>query len=145
MNKIPPKPNDKRTKRYKEWVAKYEKQSDGVGDTVEKITKATGIKAAVDGVFDALGKDCGCDERKKTLNKMFPYNKPNCLTEPEYNYLSDFYAANKNRITGAEQNQLLAIYNRVFNVREKATSCGSCFAGKLNKLKSLFDKYEQPN
>ena len=41
MNKIPPKPNDKRTKRYKEWVAKYEKQSDGVGDTVEKITKAT--------------------------------------------------------------------------------------------------------
>ena len=48
MTKIPPKPNDKRTKRYKEWVAKYEKQSDGVGDTVEKITKATGIKAAVD-------------------------------------------------------------------------------------------------
>ena len=92
MTKIPPKPNDKRTKNYKQWVAKYEKQSDGVGDTVEKITKATGIKAAVDGVFDALGKDCGCDKRKETLNRMFPYNKPNCLTENEHSYLTDFYS-----------------------------------------------------
>lgn len=142
MTKIPPKPNDKRTKRYKEWVAKYEKQSDGVGDTVEKITKATGIKAAVDGVFDALGKDCGCDERKKTLNKMFPYNKPNCLTQEEHSYLTDFYAAKKTRISGVEHQELLAIYNRVFNYNDKPTSCGSCFAGKLSKLKSLFDKYD---
>ena len=65
MTKIPPKPNDKRTKRYKEWVAKYEKQSDGVGDTVEKITKATGIKAAVDGVFDALGKTVDVIKEKR--------------------------------------------------------------------------------
>ena len=145
MNKIPPKPNDKRTKRYKEWVAKYEKQSDGFGDTVEKITKATGIKAAVDGVFDALGKDCGCDKRKETLNKMFPYNKPNCLTQDEHSYLTDFYAEERNRISVEQQRELLTIYNRVFNYNDKMTSCGSCFAGKLNKLKSLFDKYEQPN
>ena len=145
MNKIPPKPNDKRTKRYKEWVAKYEKQSDGVGDTVEKITKATGIKAAVDGVFDALGKDCGCDKRKEALNKMFPYNKPNCLTQDEHSYLTDFYAQERNRISVEQQRELLTIYNRVFNYNDKMTSCGSCFAGKLNKLKSLFDKYEQPN
>ena len=142
MTKIPPKPNDKRTKRYKEWVAKYEKQSDGVGDTVEKITKATGIKAAVDGVFDALGKDCGCDKRKETLNKMFPYNKPNCLTQDEHSYLTDFYAEERNRISVEQQRELLTIYNRVFNYNDKMTSCGSCFARKLNKLKSLFDKYE---
>ena len=142
MTKIPPKPNAKRTKRYKEWVAKYEKQSDGVGDTVEKITKATGIKAAVDGVFDALGKDCGCDKRKETLNKMFPYNKPNCLTQDEHSYLTDFYSQERNRISVEEQRQLLTIYNRVFNYNDKMTSCGSCFAGKLNKLKSLFDKYD---
>ena len=142
MNKIPPKPNDKRTKRYKEWVAKYEQQSDGVGDTVEKITKATGIKAAVDGVFDALGKDCGCDKRKEALNKMFPYNKPNCLTLDEHTYLTEFYSKPRNRITGQQQRELLTIYNRVFNYNDKMTNCGTCFAGKLNKLKSLFDKYE---
>jgi len=41
----------------------------GLGDTIEKITTATGIKKAV----KALLWDCGCDKRKETLNKMFPY------------------------------------------------------------------------
>ena len=117
-------------------------KSRGLGDSVEKFTKATGIKAAVDGVFDALGKDCGWDKRKETLNKMFPYNKPNCLTQDEHSYLTDFYSQERNRISVEEQRQLLTIYNRVFNYNDKMTSCGSCFAGKLNKLKSLFDKYD---
>ena len=141
MSKIPPKPNDKRTKRYKDWVAKYEKQSDGLGDTVEKITKATGIKAAVDGVFDALGKDCGCDKRKEVLNAMFPYNKPNCLSEGQYKYLDDFFAVKTNTITAAQQKDLLNIYNYVFNVNDAPTGCGSCFNDKLTRLKKVFDKY----
>ena len=40
-------------------------KSKGLGDTIEKITKATGIKAGVDYIFDKLGMDCGCDARKK--------------------------------------------------------------------------------
>jgi hypothetical protein len=51
------------------------KKSRGLGDTVAKITKATGIKAAVDTVFDAMDKDCGCKERQSKLNKLFPYGK----------------------------------------------------------------------
>jgi hypothetical protein len=31
-------------------------------------------------------------KRKEILNKMFPYNKPNCLTEGQYNYLNAFYS-----------------------------------------------------
>ena len=50
------------------------KKSKGLGDTIEKITKATGIKKAVDTVAKATGKDCGCNKRKQTLNRMFPYN-----------------------------------------------------------------------
>ena len=50
-------------------------QSKGLGDTVEKLTKATGIKKAVDVVSKAVGKDCGCKGRKDKLNKMFPYKK----------------------------------------------------------------------
>ena len=50
-------------------------QSKGLGDTVEKFTKATGIKKAVDVVSKAMGKDCGCNKRKNKLNKMFPYKK----------------------------------------------------------------------
>ena len=50
-------------------------QSKGLGDTVEKFTRATGIKKAVDAVSKAVGKDCGCNKRKDKLNKMFPYKK----------------------------------------------------------------------
>tara|TARA_R110000824_G_scaffold198743_7_gene382781 strand:+ start:3330 stop:3842 length:513 start_codon:yes stop_codon:yes gene_type:complete len=48
-------------------------ESRGIGDTIAKITKATGIKKAVDTVFNAIGKDCGCTERQGKLNRMFPY------------------------------------------------------------------------
>ena len=48
-------------------------KSKGLGDTIEKITVATGVKKAVDSLFTASGKDCGCKKRKEKLNKMFPY------------------------------------------------------------------------
>tara|TARA_R100000995_G_scaffold17032_1_gene6764 strand:- start:1878 stop:2084 length:207 start_codon:yes stop_codon:yes gene_type:complete len=51
-----------------------ENKSKGLGDSIEKITKATGIKKVVDTVAKATGKDCGCDKRKETLNRLFPYN-----------------------------------------------------------------------
>lgn len=44
-------------------------KSKGLGDTVEKITKITGIKKVVEMMTD----DCGCDERKEKLNQLFPY------------------------------------------------------------------------
>ena len=56
------------------------KKSKGLGDTIEKITKATGIDKVAKAV---LGDDCGCDERKEKLNKMFPYNKVRQFTEDE--------------------------------------------------------------
>ena len=49
------------------------KRSRGLGDTIEKITKATGIKKVVDKITGK--KDCGCNKRKETLNKAFPYKK----------------------------------------------------------------------
>jgi len=50
-------------------------ESRGLGDTLAKITKATGVKKVVDTVFDAIKKDCGCRERQSKLNKIFPYKK----------------------------------------------------------------------
>jgi len=49
-------------------------KSKGLGDTVAKFTKATGIKKVVDTVSKAAGKDCGCGKRQDTLNRLFPYN-----------------------------------------------------------------------
>lgn len=50
-------------------------KSKGLGDSIEKITKATGVKAVVEKVAKATGKDCGCGKRRDTLNRVFPYNK----------------------------------------------------------------------
>ena len=49
------------------------KKSKGLGDSIEKITKATGIKKVVKTISKATGKDCGCNKRRETLNKKFPY------------------------------------------------------------------------
>lgn len=43
-------------------------ESKGLGDTIEKITTATGIKTAVEAVSKATGKECGCKKRKEALN-----------------------------------------------------------------------------
>tara|TARA_R110000744_G_scaffold215963_3_gene334760 strand:+ start:116 stop:301 length:186 start_codon:yes stop_codon:yes gene_type:complete len=48
-------------------------KSKGLGDTIEKITKVTGIKAVADAVSKVTKKPCGCQQRKEALNNKFPY------------------------------------------------------------------------
>ena len=50
------------------------KKSKGLGDTIEKITTATGIKKVLDTVSKITKKPCNCGARKDTLNRLFPYN-----------------------------------------------------------------------
>ena len=54
-------------------------KSRGLGDSIEKFTKVTGIKTFSQilikhGVFGNK-KDCGCGKRRDALNKKFPYKK----------------------------------------------------------------------
>jgi len=51
------------------------KKSKGLGDSIEKFTKATGIKRVVEKVAEVTGKSCGCSERRDSLNRKFPYKK----------------------------------------------------------------------
>lgn len=48
-------------------------QSKGLGDTIDKITTATGIKTVVHAVSKITKKDCGCNKRREALNNKFPY------------------------------------------------------------------------
>ena len=51
-------------------------KSRGLGDSIHKITKMTGLKSLAQISASAMGfKDCGCDKRKNWLNKQFPYKK----------------------------------------------------------------------
>jgi hypothetical protein len=54
---------------------KLNQRSRGLGVSIEKFTKATGIKKVVNTVAKATGKPCGCSERRDSLNRKFPYNK----------------------------------------------------------------------
>ena len=52
-------------------------KSKGLGDSLEKFTKKTGIKSLMEismGMMGKSKKDCGCDKRKEWLNNKFPYN-----------------------------------------------------------------------
>ena len=49
-------------------------KSRGLGDTVAKFTKATGIKKVVDTVSKVTKKPCNCGKRQDNLNRLFPYN-----------------------------------------------------------------------
>ena len=51
-----------------------ENKSKGLGDSIEKFTKATGIKKVVDTVSKITKKPCNCGKRQDTLNRLFPYN-----------------------------------------------------------------------
>ena len=48
-------------------------KSRGLGDSIEKFTKATGIKNVVDRVSEGLNIPCGCEGRRDALNILFPY------------------------------------------------------------------------
>jgi len=48
-----------------------DKKSEGLGDTLQKVITRSGITKYV----KIISEDCGCDERRKKLNKLFPYKK----------------------------------------------------------------------
>jgi len=130
-------PKDKRTKAYKEWKANQEKASEGLGDTIAKVTEATGIKKAVKFI---AGEDCGCDERQERLNRVFKYNKPECLNEEEYEYIADWIENGSNKLNSKQLKEMNVIYNRVF---KKKFKCQKCSAPRMMKeLVTYFNDYK---
>ena len=60
------------------------KKSKGLGDTIAKITHATGLDKVADILAKAVGKeDCGCNRRQEKLNEMFPYLKETKQESPQ--------------------------------------------------------------
>lgn len=118
--------NNKRLKHRK-------MKSKGLGDTIEKITKATGIKWLV----KLMNEDCGCDKRKEYLNEVFAYKlKPRCLTEEELQEYGDFVRNRKfnvltnstasGNMTNQEIMYVVDSYNSVFQMQVTYPECRSC-------------------
>lgn len=123
----------------KEVAEEVNNESKGLGDTIEKITTATGIKKLVKFI---AGEDCGCNERKEKLNRLFPYQKPLCLTEYEYEYLTHYFATCGNTIKVSQQEVILKIFNRVMRDGRKPTSCADCWREIHLTLKKVYEAYE---
>ncbi len=51
-------------------------QPRGLGDTVARLAQATGLAAAAKMFERVTGRPCGCEERQRKLNQLFPYKKP---------------------------------------------------------------------
>ena len=97
------------------------KPSQGLGDTIEKVTRATGIKKAVEW---ALGEDCGCEERKEKLNKLFSYSKtPKCMTEAEFYWWGNFKSIQTEYLSKDQSDQIAIIWNRIFGKRSFYRPC----------------------
>ena len=118
-------------------------KSKGLGDSIEKLTEVTGIKKAVEMFSEATGIDCGCDERKVKLNNLFPYNRNiNCLNESDYTKLTKYLSAQQTTLTPIEQQEISDIYFNVFNYRLQTSSCASCWKGKLDELRRVYNEYK---
>ncbi len=115
------------------------RKATGLGDTIEQITEATGIKKLVEFV---AGEDCGCEERKKKLNELFPYRNPKCLLEDEYNYLNETNVLYKDTLKPSEQDAILKIYNRIFGISREPTSCATCWMEIIDKMKKVYAEYK---
>ena len=111
--------------------------SKGLGDSIERITKATGIKKVVDKISEVTGVDCGCEKRKEYLNKLYPYART--FTDDEFKIYEEILPSIKRgRITKLEQKGLLKIYNKVFKASKTLTTCTSCIQQTLKKLDEVY-------
>ena len=121
-------------------MARPKKKATGLGDTVEQVLEATGIAKVAKFV---LGEDCNCDERKKKLNEWFPYRQPECLTEDEYNWLTETRIIEKDTFKPTEVTRVREIYSRVMKVRLEPSSCASCFREIVFNLRKIYDAYTE--
>ena len=113
-----------------------QKKAKGLGDTIENITKATGIKKVVKSV---LGENCGCGERKDLLNKLFPYKQTECLNDEDREWLANYFEVNNNQLTPKQQTRVIEIYKNVFNQVINPSNCGSCWRDRIAELKQVYE------
>lgn len=142
---------DKRSREYKTWVAG--RNSVGLGDTVEKITEATGVKKVVQFISKVVDKDCGCEERKKKLNAFFRYKEklPKCLIQSQIDDYGSFVNTRSMRLLGNgramgklsidEVNFVCEMYSEVFGRKLWKPTCSTC-AGSVKSLIAMIYKID---
>ena len=124
-------------------------KSKGLGDDIEKVTKKTGVKKAVDWFSEKTGVDCGCEKRKEKLNKLFSYKRTvNCMTKSQFESwksLKERYPENELRqIKGEDKELISSLHAELFN-HKKSVPCSSCpgvWISWVEDIEKVYEKYE---
>ena len=111
----------------------------GLGDTIEQITTATGIKVVVEKVSELTGIDCGCEERREKLNALWSYRQPKCLSETSIEWLNPFLKNKPEQLTILLQNKLKSIYKEVFDIDFASTNCASCWRDMIREIERVYE------
>ena len=106
----------------------------GLGDVIDNITEATGVKALVNVVSKALDVDCGCEKRKEYLNKKFKFN---CLSDEEIAKWKLFKEADKKVLTMEDQLLICDLLKSGYNM--SVQPCSSCGASNYIRWIQMID------
>ena len=119
-------------------MARTKKKPKGLGDVIENITETTGIKKVVKAI---AGDDCGCEERKKKLNDLFPFGKRiiQCATDEQKAYLEALFSKEPTQLSFSQQRELTAIYFHSYGINIEQSQCSDCWRSYLNDLKRLVE------
>ena len=115
-------------------------KSKGLGDDIDKFTSKTGIKKAVKMIF---GDDCGCEERRKKLNNMFPNFKNIRPFTKDEKLIYEQVMPDVEKTKTVTKNQkiiLNKIYKAVFNTDAMFSNCPPCVKRILDNLKRVYEK-----
>jgi len=114
-------------------------KSKGLGDKIAAVTKATGIEKVVKTFF---GEDCGCDERRDRLNKMFPSRSITQMDEEQYTFFRDVlqpaYRGHQT-LKGKDSDFFYQMYNDIFGKNQKKTKCTSCNKNMYIELLKVYE------
>ena len=100
------------------------KRSRGIGDDLEKITKATGVEKVVKAIF---GEDCGCDKRRDRLNKMFPHQEIKMMDADQKIFFEEIQKAYKRgqNLGKLYADKFYALFETLTGQKAQKTNCAS--------------------
>ena len=113
-------------------------KNQGLGDKVAAVTKATGIEKIVKTFF---GDDCGCDERRERLNKMFSRPvKMMDLAQRKFfaEEIMTRYKSGQN-LTKHVGNEFYKLYEELLSKKKKRTTCTSCNKNMYIELLKIYE------
>ena len=116
-----------------------ENESKGLGDKIAKLTKAT----AIDKLVHAVVEDCGCEDRQKKLNEMFPGRNVK-MSEQDVEAWKELLPVIERGKKGYRMNRnqtraMYDIYNRTFNAAAKPCNCSGKNRDMVQKLERAYE------